>query len=92
MASDPRQIFWFVLRHFEQGDEPFQHKPMNRKILLAVGGLFGLLGTVSAYMALDRGGIGYLLPVVVFFGASAVCLIVGLFGNDRAVAKIWGNR
>lgn len=92
MASDPKKTFWFVLRHFEQGDEPFTHKPMNRKILLAVGVLFGLLSAVSAYMAIDRGGIGYLLPVLVFFSASAICLIVGLFGSDRAVAKIWGNR
>jgi hypothetical protein len=92
MDSAPRRLFWFLLRHFEEGDEPFTHKPLNRKILLAVGVLFGVLGAVSTYMAVDRGGIGYALPVVVFFAASAVCLIIGLFGSDRAVAKIWGNR
>jgi len=92
MDSASRRLFWFLLRHFEQGDEPFVHKPMNRKILLAVGVLFGILGSVSGYMALDRGGMGYAVPVVVFFAASAVCLIIGLFGSDRAVAKIWGNR
>lgn len=92
MDSSARRAFWFVLRHFEQGDEPFIHKPMNRRILLAVGVLFGVLCTASAYMAVDRGGFGYALPVLIFFAASAVCLIVALLGSDRAVAKIWGNR
>lgn len=92
MDSPARRIFWFVLRHFEDGDEPFTHKPRNRKILLAVGVLFGVLCAASAYMAADRGGIGYALPILVFFAASAVCLIVALLGSDRAVAKIWGNR
>jgi hypothetical protein len=92
MDSPARRVFWFVLRHFEAGDEPYTHKPMNRKILLAVGVLFGILGSASAYMAVDRGGLAYALPVVVFFGASVVCLIVAFLGSDRAVAKIWGNR
>lgn len=92
MSERRNPPFWFILRFFEQGDEPFTHKPMNRKILLAVGALFGILCAVSAYMAMDRGSIEYGLPVVIFFVVSAVCLIVGFFGSDRAVAKIWGNR
>jgi len=28
----------------------------------------------------------------VFFGIGFVCMTVGFLGNDRAVAKIWGNR
>jgi hypothetical protein len=92
MDSTPRRLFWVVLRFFEQGDEPYNHKPLNRKILLAVGGLFAVLCGISAYMAVDRGGIEYGLPVLIFFVASAICLIVGLFGSDRAVAKIWGTR
>ena len=92
MDSPARRFFWVVLRPFEQGDEPYTHKPLNRKILLAVGVLFGVLCAASTFMAVDRGGIGYALPILVFFAASAVCLIVGLLGSDRAVARIWGNR
>ena len=35
---------------------------------------------------------GYLLPVVIFGGVGLLCLIIGLLGNDQAVAKIWGSR
>jgi hypothetical protein len=84
--------FWFILKHFEQGEEPYRYRPLNRRILLAVGVLFGVLCAVSTYLALDQGGIGYLVPVVVFFAAAAVCLIVAIHGSDRAVSKIWGNR
>jgi hypothetical protein len=33
-----------------------------------------------------------MVPIVVFYGISLVALVVGLLGNDRAVARIWGNR
>lgn len=45
----------------------------------------------AAQVSTQADGIGYLIPVV-FFGATGIlCLLIGLLGNDRAVAKIWGS-
>ena len=92
MRNQLRHLFGFILQPFEQGDESFTHKPLNRKILVAVGALFGMLCAVSITLAIANGQAGYLIPIVVFGGASLVSLVVGLLGSDRAVAKIWGNR
>jgi len=77
---------------FENGDEPYAVKPLNRKILITIGVLFLGLVSVVIYLSYDKGEPGYLIPVVVFSAVSLVSLVVGLLGNDRAVAKIWGNR
>lgn len=87
-----RRLFWFVLRYFEAGEQPCNYKPLNRKILIAVGVLFSALGVISVYFALGQAQIGYLIPVIVFLAVAFVCLVVGLLGSDRAVANIWGNR
>jgi hypothetical protein len=87
-----RNLFRFVLQPLESGDAPYSYKPLNRKILLAVGVLFCVLGVVASWFAIGHGGLGYALPIVVFFGAGILCLVVGLLGTDRAVARIWGNR
>ncbi len=86
-----RKIFWFVLRYFEQGDKPYAYKPMHRKILIVVGVLFGFLCGVSLYLSPQSAGPTALIPVLVFSTVAAVCLIVGLLGSDRAVARIWGQ-
>jgi len=57
-----------------------------------MGVLFSLLATVVIYLSHDKGEIGYLVPVIVFSSVALVTLIIGFLGNDRAVAKIWGNR
>ena len=87
-----RQFFGFILRFFESGDEPYSYKPLNRKILIVVGVLFNAIWIFTAYLYAGKGGYDFLLPVAVFFIVGLVCLVVGLLGNDRAVAKIWGNR
>jgi hypothetical protein len=86
-----RKVFWFVLQFFEQGDGPYRYKPMYRKVLLAVGCLFALLCAVSVYFSAGVAGFGALIPVLVFATVSAVCLIVGLLGSERAVSRIWGQ-
>ena len=91
MRAQLRKTFWFILRFFEQGDEPYSYKPLNRKILLVVGVLFNLLCVVSLYLSAGTEGYGFLLPVLVFFAVGFVCLVVGLLGSDRAVSKIWGQ-
>jgi uncharacterized membrane protein (Fun14 family) len=86
-----RKLFSPILNIFEAGDEPYAYKPLNRKILVVIGVLFLCLVSVVGYLSFDKGEVGYLIPVAVFSCISLVTLVVGLLGNDRAVAKIWGN-
>ncbi|MFO8025070.1 hypothetical protein [Thiohalophilus sp.] len=92
MQQQARKLFWFILRRFETGKGPYNYRPLNRKILIVVGLLFGVLCLGTGYLAIGHGGLGYLLPVIVFFSIALVCLTIGLLGSDRAVANIWGNR
>ena len=92
MKTQLRKIFWFILSHFEKGNEPFTYKPLNRKILIIVGMLFTVLSLITIYFSIDKQGYGYLLPAFVFFSIGFTSIVVGFLGSDRAVAKIWGNR
>jgi hypothetical protein len=92
MKNVLRKLFSPILNIFEKGDESYEAKPLNRKILIVIGVLFSFLVCVVVYLSYDKGEPGYLIPVVVFSGVALVALIVGFLGNDRAVAKIWGNR
>lgn len=87
-----RKLFWFILRFFESGDESYEYKPLNRKILIIVGLLFSVLALITIYVSIGNDGYGFLIPVVVFLGVGLVSIIVGFLGSDRAVAKIWGSR
>jgi len=92
MKNTLRQAFGFILRFFESGDEPYNYKPLSRKVLIVVGVLFNAIWMFTAYLYAGKGSYDYLLPVGVFFLVGLVCLVVGLLGTDRAVAKIWGNK
>lgn len=92
MKAHLRKIFWFVLRFFEKGDEPYTYKPLNRIILVVIGFLFLALSLIVFLVTSDTEGYGYLIPLVVFFSVGFVSLIVGLLGSERAVSNIWGNR
>jgi len=87
-----RKLFFPILNIFEKGDEAYAYKSLNRKILLVIGVMFLGLGSAVAYLAIDNGDTGFAFPVLVFVVISLVTLVVGLLGNERAVAKIWGNR
>ena len=95
MNNSPKETFRRLLRPvlqpFEKGDGPFAYRPLNRKILVAVGSLFLALAAAVAVIA-PKDGFGFLLPVVVFGGVGFVALVVGLLGTDRAVSNIWGNK
>lgn len=91
MKEQLRKLCSPVLKIFERGDEPYNYKPLNRKILIVMGLLFSGLATGVFYVS-PSGNYGFLLPVIVFYTVGIVCIIVGVLGNDRAVAKIWGNR
>ena len=87
-----RKLFWFILRFFESGEEAYEYKPLNRKILIIVGLLFTVLALITIYVSIGKSGYGFLIPVIVFLGVGLVSIIVGLLGSDRAVARIWGTR
>jgi len=91
MKEQLRILFSPVLNIFERGTEPYNYKPLNRKILIIMGLLFSGLAA-GAFYATPGNDFGYLLPVIVFSIVGLVCIVVGLLGNDRAVSKIWGNR
>jgi len=92
MKDTLRKLFSPILNVFEKGDELYVAKPLNRKILIVIGVLFSFLASIVIYLSYDKGEPGYFIPVVVFSSVAIVALVVGLLGNDRAVAKIWGNR
>ena len=92
MKNILRKLFSPILNIFESGDEPYTAKPLNRKILIIIGVLFAFLASVVIYLSYDKGEVGYLVPVIVFACVALVALVIGFLGNDRAVAKIWGNR
>lgn len=92
MKSQLRAIFSPLLNVFERGDEPYNYKPLNRTILLATSTLFTLLTGVIIWLALRQSELSYLLPAVIFGSVALTGVLVGTLGNDRAVAKIWGNK
>ena len=87
-----RKVFAPLLNLFEQGTEPYEYKPMSRRILLVISVLFSILTAVTFFLSPADAGFGIAFPMIIFGGASFVCLVVGALGSERAVAKIWGSR
>ena len=86
-----RKIFSPILTPLEAGDEAYAYKPSSRYVLIAMGVLFSILST-SVLTLMELNDPGYFIPVIIFYGAGLLCFIVGLLGEDRAVAKIWGSK
>jgi len=87
-----RKIFSPILAYFESGEDEYSYKESHRKILIFVGVLFIFLSSVLIYKVANSSNFGGLLPIVVFLSVGVVCEVVGLLGNDRAVAKIWKSK
>jgi len=87
-----RKLFRPILRIFESSEDEFIYKKSNRTILIVVGVLFLALSAFSAVSAISSSQLGGFIPFVVFFLVGLVCEVVGLLGNDRAVAKIWASK
>ena len=87
-----RNVFSFVLNRFEKGDEPYHYDKTHRAITIAVGVLFMVIAAISVYLITILQTPAAVLPVIVFGGVSLISLIVGLLGNDRAIARIWNSR
>ena len=92
MKEALRKLFAPILNIFENGNEPFDYKPLNRKILIFISAIFFMLMLLVVYLIPNGSDPGYYIPVVVFGCLSSVGLIVGFLGTDQAVAKIWNNR
>jgi hypothetical protein len=87
-----RTLFSPILNIFEKGDDPFEYKSLNRKILIFMGLIFAGLAMLVVLFVPEGIGFGYLIPVVVFGFVALITLVVGFLGNERAVTKIWGDR
>ena len=86
------RIFWPILKFFEADEGPANYKKSHRVALNIVGALFIFLSLVSAVAASSIGGVSSLIPVIIFFCAGIVAVIVGALGSNRAVSKIWGTK
>jgi hypothetical protein len=78
MHDNLRTAFQFILRHFEQGDGPYDYKPLHRTSLLVVGALFAVLAVGTIYSSAGSADYGMLIPVLVFGTVSGVCLVAAL--------------
>ena len=86
------KLFWPLLANFEKGEGEYVYKPLNRKILIALGVLFLALTSGIAWVVVSTQNWGALLPVIIFGVVGFVCIVVGSLGSDKAVAKIWGTK
>jgi hypothetical protein len=92
MKMGLRRLFSPILNYFEAGEGEFAYRKSHRTALIGAGVLFIILSLVSLWAALNTAQSGAFIPLVVFFTASLVCLVVGCLGNERAVATIWGSK
>ena len=81
-----------ILNLFENQSEAFVVKPLNRKIVLAIGLLMTGLALLVLYMAWPDNLGSYFLAPLVFGSVGVTALIVGCLGSDKAVAKLLGSR
>ncbi|MDO7597747.1 MAG: hypothetical protein MUQ39_06170 [Pseudomonadota bacterium] len=92
MKTNLRKLFSPILNYFESGEDKYIYKPSHRKILLFMGCLSLFLSIISLIAAVVASQIAGFLPILVFFIGGLVCVIVGLLGNEHAVAKMWGSK
>jgi len=92
MKTALRKLFSPILNYFESGNGEYVYKASHRKILLFMSGLFFLLSIISLIAAIAASQLAGFLPILIFFTGGFVCMIVGLLGNDHAVARIWGSK
>lgn len=86
-----RAPFGFILKPLESGSEAYVYKPSHRTILIAMSCMFIGLASLVFYI-MPSWDSGYLLPILVFGGAGLLGLVVGILGEDRAVARLWGSK
>ncbi len=92
LRQGARKLFFPILNYFESGEGEFRYRKSHRTILIVVGLLFLILSTISIVAAWVAAQFAAFIPIIVFLIAALVCLVVGVLGNDRAVATIWGSK
>jgi len=87
-----KNIFSQVLNIFEKNNDEFIYRKQNRKIVIFISSVFFLLACgLPSYMP-QLIEMGFWFVMIVFGSLSSVGLIVGIFGSDKAVAKLLGSR
>jgi len=87
-----KTIFSPILNIFENNNDEFVYRSLNRKIVLFISIVFSLLAFVLPYYMPQLVAMGYWFVMLVFGALSSVGLIVGILGSDKAVAKLLGSR
>ncbi len=92
MKNALKSVFSPILNIFENNNDEFIYRSLNRKIVLFISSVFFLLAfALPAYMP-QLIEMGYWFVMLVFGALGIVGLIVGLLGSDKAVAKLLGSR
>ena len=92
MKQTLQKIFSPILNQFENDAPEYYVRPLNRKIVLAIGVLMTFLASVVLYIAYpDKLG-SYFLPPLIFGAVGLTALVVGCLGSDKAVAKLIGSK
>lgn len=87
-----KNIFSPILNIFENNNDEFIYRSLNRKITLFISSVFFLLAFALPVFLPQLFKMGYWFVMIVFGSLSLVGLIVGLLGSDKAVAKLLGSR
>lgn len=87
-----KNIFSPILNIFENNNDEFIYRKLNRKIVLFISSVFFLLAFALPIYMPQLIEMGFWFVMLVFGGLSSVGLIVGIFGSDKAVAKLLGSR
>ncbi len=81
-----------ILNIFENNNDEFVYRSLNRKIVLFISSVFFLLAFALPVFLPQLIAMGFWFVMLVFGSLSLVGLIVGLLGSDKAVAKLLGSR
>ena len=92
MTNFLRRLFSPILNIFENDDDEFVYRSLNRKIVLFISAVFFLLAFALPYYMPKLIEMGYWFVMLVFGSLSSVGLIIGFLGSDKAVAKLLGSR
>lgn len=92
MKNTLKKIFSPILNIFENNNDEFVTRSLNRKIVLFISLVFSLLAFALPAFMPSLIELGYWFVMLVFGALSSVGFVVGLLGSDKAVAKLLGSR
>ncbi len=87
-----QKIFSPLLSKFDSGEGEYSYERSHRLILVVVGSLFSFLTAGILAVGIHSEGWGFLFPAIIFGGVGSTAIIIGCFGSDRAVARIWSSK